>query len=276
MLYTKSRAAFIMSASRMWDLWPNRIYFWTFTFKECLPDAWAMRAWEEFKTRLHWRYGCGGIQGVRVVEVHPGERSHGLHFHALVNRRVCIHWANRVAAQCGFGWLDVRKARKGDAVYLSKYLSERWMLPKGCRAWGTIGGYRQCKVSRIERKSNFDENMRKAQQMLDKKQLPFQVASVVLQQTTLWGPMKNWPVTAMEATTGNTGRRKPWADKLPAKRTIREADEKNLSPGVHKLDNQKRGTIVYVLDKKRMYEAGTGSAKVGLPCGNKTKQTESR
>jgi len=79
--------------------------------------------------------------GVRVTELH---KSHGIHFHLLLNRRIPLERMKRMGWEYGFGRMGVVRADIGTAEYLAKYLSKQYRLANdfgGRRRWGTIGGF---------------------------------------------------------------------------------------------------------------------------------------
>lgn len=158
-MYTKSKAAFIMTCNRMFDNWED-IYFWTFTFKDVYEDSRVMKFWADFSNALCRKMG-NMLLGVRVVEVHPG--GHGLHFHALLNQRVPMWLVRRVGYRFGIGICWVEKCDRGTAFYLAKYLSKEHQLAPGARHWGTIGGFEACRVRDIEVDSILTHNVRAMQ-----------------------------------------------------------------------------------------------------------------
>src|ERR1700761_2560151 len=97
-----------MSASRMFELYPS-VYFWTFTWPKCMPDWRYVYSWNDFSNALCSFMGRT-LYGLRVWEIHPGEYSHGLHCHALLNRRINIHIVKRLAKKYGLGHCWVTKA----------------------------------------------------------------------------------------------------------------------------------------------------------------------
>lgn len=151
-MFTKTGAAFRLSVERLERSCP-RLYFWTFTFVKVENDDAAMYFWKRFL--------CDGLlkiwpdcRGLRVVQVHPG--GHGLHFHALLNKRLPVQIVRRLAARYHFGRIHVRRAREGDGAYLARYLSRSaGGIGKGARKWAAVGGFRACRVRDIEPSSRF-------------------------------------------------------------------------------------------------------------------------
>lgn len=194
---TKSAMAFHFSVERMFSMWPNQIYFWTFTWVKVQPDWRYTIQFHDFSRELYHRYG-GMVKGLRVVEVHPGEFSHGLHVHALLNQRVHIRWVLAVTKKYGIGRVDCRKAKPEQGHYLAKYMTkESDGLSKGMRRWGTIGGWRHTKVKDIEVESQFHDNMREVQNRLRKKQLTTDCIHTIYLNSTLHGAIENWPLQCL-------------------------------------------------------------------------------
>ena len=93
----------------------------------------------------HLRKVTGGdFSGVRVAELH---KTHGVHFHALMNRRLDVRLVRRVGHCHGIGRIHVCVAdQNGDAAakYLSKYLSKQRSGPlcesgRRARRWASFG-----------------------------------------------------------------------------------------------------------------------------------------
>jgi hypothetical protein len=143
---TKSEAAFSMTAERLWE--PGfRVYFWTFTFCVLHSDAEGSRLFSVFLRRLREAIG-GDWGGVKVAELH---RERGVHFHALVNRRLAVDVVRRVGRCHGIGRVHVCVANKGACGYLSKYLSKRRDGPvhesgRRMRRWSAFGSVVRTRV----------------------------------------------------------------------------------------------------------------------------------
>jgi len=195
---SKAHAAFLFSVDTMYEKWPKSIYMWTFTFKKYQPDWRAMARWNELSRKLQDEFPL--LRGIRVVEVHPGRNfhglSHGLHFHCLFNRRVCIHWMRRIASKHGFGQIKAARVTQSEAAYLGKYLTKgQPELAKGARRWGSIGGFSQMtKVRDIEIDSEFHRNMVKVQNAIKVCQLGPDVVHSIYVNTRLHGEYENWPL----------------------------------------------------------------------------------
>jgi len=185
-MLSKSQAAFVMSARKFFAT-RRVVYFWTFTFKKVWPDWYYMTAWNKFQTDLKNHF-AGFVQGLRVIEIHPG--GHGLHFHAIIDRRLSVHTMRRFGRRVGMGRMQVEVATPGAAEYLAKYLAKRNMLSKGMRKWGTIGGFKGVKTKDVVVDSIFHRN----QKLLCKgKQVSYQVTTWILQMSILWGEWPEWP-----------------------------------------------------------------------------------
>ena len=199
----KSQVAFLLSAQKFFDWTEDRAYFWTFTFKKTMPDWWYPRSWNAFMAAMQTQYG-GFLQGLRVVEVHPG--GHGLHYHALFNQRISWHVIERVGARYGLGkpWVEkVESPYKGEgeqhdrgaALYLAKYLAKRSPLHPGMRRWATVGGFKQVRVNDIECDSVFHRNYK---MIAGGRKLPIQDVSYIYSVSMLWGDLVNWPQEYVE------------------------------------------------------------------------------
>lgn len=184
MTFTKSQAAFTLSALKLFDEHP-RVYFWTFTLREVMPDWRAMQAWRSmFQTLYNW-HGTN-LFGLRVVECH---RSHGLHFHALLATRMSVHIARRAGKRFGFGRVHVCKADRGSILYLCKYLGKEKHLLPGARAWDCVGRFQGTKVRNIEVDSLFHRNMKS---IASGRRVHYLMARDIYKNTMLWGDRKNW------------------------------------------------------------------------------------
>jgi len=203
---SKSHMAFLFAVADMYEKWPKSVYMWTFTFEKYQPDWRAMMRWDEFKqvlcgrafgSRHKCRYPL--LQGLRVVEVHPGNNfhglSHGLHFHCLFNQRVCVHWVRRTGRKFGFGRIQARKVTQEEARYIGKYLTKgQPELTKGARRWGTINWPEACKVRDIKVESTFHTNIRKVQEATKSCQLSCDIIHTIFVNTRIHGEYKDWPI----------------------------------------------------------------------------------
>jgi len=226
--YSKSQCAFVMSVRKLFEE-SSQVYFWTFTFVQVMPDWYYPRSWNVLMKDVQNLYG-GMLQGLRVLEVHPG--GHGLHYHALVNRRICVHLINRMAKKVGMGITHVQRADVGAGEYLAKYLIKENPLWPGMRRWGTIGGFRQVKKNNIRIDSVFHRNL--AECNPEGRQFPFQHINWIYQQSMLHGDWRDWPVNV----------RKNTLDKLGETSIVSEA--------MDTLSNERKSKVrEYVMDADR-------------------------
>jgi len=190
MIYSKSQAAFTMSAKKLFEEHP-KVFFWTFTFRKVNHDWVCMNMWHQMfreLTNIHHGY----MPGLRVVELH---KTHGMHFHALIALRISVHIVRRVASKYGFGRIHVCKATEGAIHYLVPYLQKERELRKGQRSWAAIGGFRPVRVRDIEVDSVFHRNCRA---LTNGKRMHYLYARSVYQQSMLWGDLKDWKKAKQE------------------------------------------------------------------------------
>lgn len=136
------------------------------------------------------------MQGLRVVEVHPGtihRPSHGLHFHCLLAPRMNVHVVQKVGKPWGFGRMHVQLADRDSAYYLAKYLTKKGELAPGSRRWGTVGGFTGVKIANIEIDCILTRNIRQAQDMMRTGQFGYAMSIYIYQQTVRYGVIANWP-----------------------------------------------------------------------------------
>lgn len=174
---TKTAAAFLMTAERLFQP-DTKIYFWTFTFNTVHSDQEGSRLFSDFLNHLRKVLG-GDWGGVKVAEIHP--KGHGIHFHALINRRLAVDIVRRVAKCHGLGRIHVERAwadknhpaktktfyywngsawvnsetrtitAKTSSEYLAKYLAKQRKGPvsksgRSVRRWSTFGPIRKTRV----------------------------------------------------------------------------------------------------------------------------------
>lgn len=161
---TKSQSAFLFSADRLFSEEP-KVYFWTFTWAKPMPDWYYANCWARFIRDLSNLYG-GTLRGLKVVELH---KEHGVHYHCLLNKRIWVGEVRRLAKRYGIGRVDVEEADFGGAMYLASYITPREKLFAGCSRWGTIGGFKGCRVKDVEIDSSFHRRMKRAQDVLGPK-----------------------------------------------------------------------------------------------------------
>jgi hypothetical protein len=127
---TKSKAAFLFASQ---TLGKQRLYLWTFTFRELLAVKETRKRWNYLLTLLVRTWPK--LQGLRVFELH---QQHGLHVHLITNQFIDVNRARELASQAGWGRIHVARMRSGHSGYLAKYLSKerpeclfRWRLWAG-------------------------------------------------------------------------------------------------------------------------------------------------
>ena len=180
---TKSEAAFRLSAEKFFAQ-TRRVYFWTFTARRVFADWHYAQVWARFVRELEDVYG-GTVQGVKIVELH---KSHGIHWHALLNRRIDVDGVRRIGARYGIGRVHVKLANRGSINYLAKYVSKEFKrgqkLHAHCARWGTVGGFRGVRVQDIEIDSVFHRAVRFCQRELGQRKLPFLFVCALLDKRT--------------------------------------------------------------------------------------------
>jgi len=195
----RTTTAFQFSAERLAEQSKN-LYFWTFTFKSVpLDDNAAMEDWDTLRTRLVNTFPW--MQGLRVCELH---RSHGIHFHTLVNGRIPIRRVFKIIYGSGhltgrnryldFGRMRVTKCDYGTTMYMSKYLSKQYRKDYsfgGRRRWGSIGGFEQTKCADIIYDTPFQRNK---PLLFGKDQIDYTTMLMMAHYTELWGDLEHWPI----------------------------------------------------------------------------------
>jgi len=188
----RSQAAWLLSCERLFGT-GKPVYFWTFTFVDVL-DEWEygkrFKLFFQALESVHGGRGCSGIRGLRVIEPHV---NHGLHYHALLTKRLSVHIVRRVGARFGIGRVFVKRCNKGAALYLSKYLGKRKEFATRIRTWGAVGGFLACKVANVEKTSPYHTNMKR---LYRGKKVGFAKATFVMDQSKRHGAFENWPPKA--------------------------------------------------------------------------------
>lgn len=144
----KSKVAFWLTAERLFKS-NVHVYFWTFTFAVLHSDTEASKLFTQFLYHLRRSLG-GDWGGVRVAELH---KEHGVHFHALINRRLAVDWVRRIGKCHGIGRIHVCKARRDAVDYLGKYLTKQREGPRHeksgrrMRRWAAFGPVARTRVS---------------------------------------------------------------------------------------------------------------------------------
>jgi len=188
--YSKSQAAFVLTAEKFFDIYP-KAYFWTFTFTSVMPDWWYSRNWAGFIRDLQHLHG-EMVLGLRVIEVHPG--GHGLHYHAILNKRMNVHFVRRLGRRHGIGRVHVKTCDMGAAHYLVPYLSKDDTLFKGIRRWSTVGGFIGVKKRDVVCETPFHFNMEK---IAGGKKINYHFATTIFRLSQLWGHVESWPHEAL-------------------------------------------------------------------------------
>jgi hypothetical protein len=146
---TKSKAAFLFASQ---TLGKQRLFLWTFTFKELLPVKETRKRWNHLLTLLVRTWP--ELQGRRVFELH---QEHGLHVHLVTNQFIDVNRARELAVKAGWGRIHVARMPGEHAGYLAKYLSkERPECLYRWRLWAGFGkGWEWTKVKDVVRETLF-------------------------------------------------------------------------------------------------------------------------
>jgi len=205
---TKTAAAFTLTAEALSEGGHRRVYFWTFTFISVpINDEYANDDWNTFHNRLKWYFPR--LRGLRVTELH---RSHGIHYHALVNMRIPIERVKRIARGSGnlvgwgrglhnaryldFGRMSVSKCDEDTIMYLCKYLGKQYSgdnrLYAG-RRWGTIGGFKHVSCRDVQYDSL---NHRNRRWLFGDSQCSYGTLLMCQHYTNIWGEVQEWPAAA--------------------------------------------------------------------------------
>jgi len=199
-MLTKSAFAFYCTSKRLWDIY-KEVYFWTFTFKNVpADDETAMEDWHSLHMRL--RAAFPYIKGARVSELH---KSHGIHFHALLNMRIPIRRVMRICEGSRFmtgrnRYLDFGRMScdpcddEGVILYLAEYLTKQYRQDNDFfarRRWGTIGGFEAVHVRDIEYDTPTHRNKKI---IFGNSQINYGAMMILSHYSTLWGEVENWPL----------------------------------------------------------------------------------
>jgi len=171
--------------------------------KTPINDAYAMADYDAFKKRLQYYFPV--IEGVRVCELH---KSHGIHFHLLINIRIPIRRMKEIAfgngqivgrnRWIGFGRMSVKKADKDCIGYLSKYMTKGYTDRNkfwGRRRWGTINGKYGCLLQPTRARDVIIESdsTRNRERIYGRLQCNYSAWLKIVNYTMLWGDFDNWP-----------------------------------------------------------------------------------
>src|SRR5947207_9965933 len=129
---TKSNAAFLLACRLLAK--DNRLFMWTFTFKDVLNVKHTRNKWNYLRTLLLRTWPK--LQGIRVFELH---KSHGLHVHLVTNSFVDVNRARALANKAGWGRIHVKRISAKSVPYLAKYLSQR--RPECLKRWRLWAGF---------------------------------------------------------------------------------------------------------------------------------------
>jgi len=146
---TKSKAAFLFASQ---TLGKQRLYLWTFTFKELLAVKETRKRWNHLLTLLLRQWP--NLQGLRIFELH---QEHGLHVHLVTNQFIDVNRARELATQAGWGRIHVTPMPSEHSAYLATYLSkERPECLYRWRLWAGFGkGWEWSKVNDVVRETLF-------------------------------------------------------------------------------------------------------------------------
>jgi hypothetical protein len=146
---TKSKAAFLFASQ---TLGKQRLYLWTFTFKELLAVKETRKRWNHLLTLLLRQWP--NLQGLRVFELHE---EHGLHVHLVTNQFIDVNRTRELATQAGWGRIHVTPMPNEHSGYLAKYLSkERPECLYRWRLWAGFGrGWEWTRVKDVMRETLF-------------------------------------------------------------------------------------------------------------------------
>lgn len=146
---TKSKAAFLFASQ---TLGKQRLFLWTFTFKELLAVKETRKRWNHLLTLLLRTWPK--LQGLRVFELHE---EHGLHVHLITNQFIDVNRARELATQTEWGRIHVMRMPSEQAGYQAKYLSkERPECLYRWRLWAGFGkGWKWTKVRDVIRGTLF-------------------------------------------------------------------------------------------------------------------------
>ncbi len=198
----KSRIAFEFSVEKL-SRESKQLYFWTFTFKEVpVNDDFAMEDWDALNKRLHdW---FPDLRGLRVCELH---KSHGIHFHCLVNQWVDANEVRRLIRgsgrlnggnrMLGFGRFVFKKADENAVRYLSKYMTkdynERFQFGRR-RRWGAMGGFKPVRNSDLEWDT---PETRNRHELFGMERCSFGTFRMICKFTVIWGHWRDWPINEL-------------------------------------------------------------------------------
>lgn len=197
-LLSKTIQAFQWTCETLFEQ-SDEVYFWTFTFKSVpWDDDYAMEQYAIFARRLIRHFSW--IRGVRVCELH---KSHGIHFHCLLNGRIPLSRMQRLWNGTGFlagknhyldfGRASVDRCDDGTVSYLSKYMTKQYRNDNffgNRRRWGTVGGLKPYRCRDIEYDS---QALRNRREMFGQFACGYGAILMIRHYTELWGHWSKWP-----------------------------------------------------------------------------------
>ena len=126
-------------------------------------------------------YG-GTLKGLKVVELH---QNHGIHWHALLNKRIWAGAVRRLGARHGIGRIHVKRADAGAIEYLCKYLTKQCKteqtLFSRVRRWSTVGGFKGTLNKDVEIDSPFHRRVKRFQEITGVKQLSWVASQLIME-----------------------------------------------------------------------------------------------
>lgn len=211
-LMSKTQYAFMFTCEEFFRVNPH-VYFWTFTFKNVPScDEAAMLDWDSFSKRLSYWYPESW--GVRVTELH---KSHGIHFHFFLNRRIAIDQMRKIVFGTGntngrnryldFGRLSVAKCDKSpqSIAYLTLYLTKKYRLDNWFghrRRWGCMGGFTPSRCRDVVYESVATENRKK---LFGGIRCGYTALMMTTHFSDVWGCLENWPAESRALVLGQPG-----------------------------------------------------------------------
>ena len=157
----KSKAAFLFAARTLGK--DDRLFMWTFTFKDVLNVKDTRKKWNHLLTLLLRAWPM--LRGLRVFELHE---EHGLHVHLVTNSFIDVNRARVMAEKAGWGRIHVKRIPSERVTYLAKYLSkQRPQCLKRWRLWAAFGAGEPTKVKDVVSNSLFSRSIEPARNGMD-------------------------------------------------------------------------------------------------------------
>jgi len=275
----------------------GKVYLWTFTFVNTPASDWAANdAWNALHNRL--KDAFPQLRGIRVTELH---RSHGIHYHCLVNMRIPIEHMRRLINGCGhwgdacprssysrgkgkgnthckgrrldFGRIDVRRCNEDMISYLCFYFTHKYkkeyQLYEG-RRWGSMGGFDVTHVRDIVFESDCTRNR---DWLFMGGKCSYTSLIMVQHYSNLYGDCRDWPQAARSTVYRNS--HYVWRGKMHRKRinlirakrhvNVRKLPERDATFDIE----GRRGRVVrvgrtYIVWRHESTEIGYNNWKVEL------------